>query len=294
MTTRTKEQNGVATEALAGDQGFSLISNEKLLQLYTSMVKCRMIGERVQALMKRRNLAFKDDFAIGREAALVGAAIDLLPEDTLAPSQTNLLFNFIKCLRPDPTISLLLAGGGGWGTSGHQFTAATDAAQSNKMDKNSKIVAVFRDCEAASTESWNQALSLADTKQLPMLFVRYSDGLEKLDVQTWAKEKAAWPYGFPSITVDGSDVVAVYRVATEAITHARKGNGPTLIDCKRDRFDDHAEIDPILKMDAYLSRKGLFSKKSECDAVAAFSQKLNLAIEAAENAPSSDDLESAI
>jgi pyruvate dehydrogenase E1 component alpha subunit len=60
----------------------------------------------------------------------------------------------------------------------------------------------------------------------------------------------------PSISVDGNDVVAVYRVATEAIAHARKGHGPTLIDCQLVNPGD-----PLQNMKKYLMRKGLVDEK---------------------------------
>ena len=54
--TRTKEQSDVA---LAGKPGFSIISNEKLLQLYAAMVKCRALEERVQILFPQSKLTVK-------------------------------------------------------------------------------------------------------------------------------------------------------------------------------------------------------------------------------------------
>ncbi len=282
MPTRTKEQNAVSTAALAGNNGFSLISNEKLLQLYTSMLKCCRIAERVKTILpQRRNLARKYHLATGREAAWVGASIDLLPDDTLAPSQGCPLADFIRGHRLDRTISSLLGSGVVRKTSGDPLKEASDAARENKIKKNGKIVVLFRDVEAASIELWNQALGLADADQLPLLFVSYSIGLEDLDAQTANKRKVAWPYSFPSITVDGSDAVAVYRVATEAITHARKGNGPTLIDCRAVSFGDDADLDPILKMESYLGRKGLFSEESKRHVIAVFNKKLDRAIESA-------------
>ena len=288
MTTKTKELSAVETAALAGNHGFSLISNEKLLQLYTSMVKCRMIEERMKVLCERRNLSVKDNFAIGREAALVGVTIDLQPEDAVVHSNRDFIVDFIKGLPLDRIIRGLLAGGAGRETTGYQLAAAIDAAQSNKMQKNDKIVAVFRDEEAASMEPWNRALRLAGAEQLPMLFVSYSTvstGLEKLGVQGRVEASAAWPHGFPSIPVDGRDAVAVYRVATEAITHARKGNGPTLIECRSDRSDGHSETDPILKMEKYLGRKGLFSEELKREVAGGFSKELDAAVEAALSTP---------
>lgn len=283
MTTRTQEQSPVAAAALDGNNGFSLISNQKLLQLYTSMVRCRMIEERLRTLIEPGKFDGRYAAATGREAALAGVAIDLDPEDSVAPSPNNFLANFIKGLRLDRVISSLRVRGASRETSDNQLEEATGAAQSNKIGKNGKIVAVFRDGDEASLESWNQALSLVDAGRLPMLFVSYSTvqtGLESLNVQSRVEKSDARPYGFPSITVDGSDVVAVYRVATEAITHARKGNGATLIECVTWRSDHHSSTDPILKMEAYLTRKGLFSEELKREAAAAFSSELDAAIEA--------------
>jgi len=67
-------------------------------------------------------------------------------------------------------------------------------------------------------------------------------------------------------------VVAVYRVSTEAIAHARKGNGPTLIECILDGSD------PILKMEEYLKRKSLFSEGMKREVMASFARELETAV----------------
>jgi pyruvate dehydrogenase E1 component alpha subunit len=278
MTTRTKEESAILTAALAGNHGFSLISNEKLLQLYTSMVKCRMIETRKRDLMARRKLDGNCIASMGREAAVAGVAIDLELEDCVAPSSSNLLVNLIKGLGLDQILSSLLKGSAGREPIDDQLTTAVDVARSNKRKKNAKIVVVFCDGEAASMASWKRALDLAGAEQLPMLFVSYSK------VQAGAGESASLSYGFPSIPVDGGDVVAVYRVATEAIAHARKGSGATLIECVAGGSEGHANIDPILKMEAYLSRKGLFSERLKREVAEGFRNDLDDCTAAVETA----------
>ena len=49
----------------------------------------------------------------------------------------------------------------------------------------------------------------------------------------------ACAYGIPGVAVDGMDVMAVYEVAQEAVTRARAGEGPTLIEAKTYRFEAH-------------------------------------------------------
>ncbi len=49
-------------------------------------------------------------------------------------------------------------------------------------------------------------------------------------------------YGMPGVVVDGMDVIAVYEAGGEAIARARKGQGPTLLECKTYRFYDHVGV----------------------------------------------------
>jgi pyruvate dehydrogenase E1 component alpha subunit len=275
--TRTKEQSAAA---LAGKPGFSIISNEKLLQLYAAMVKCRALEERVQILFPRSKLTGKRGSA-NREAVAVGVTIDLLPEDTVAASPGDLVVNFIwneiqgepldklfarlyaRATRPSPTA---------------QFKLAAVAAQANKAAKNGKISVAFSSDGSGFSD---EALKAAGDRQLPILFVRQTRltaepprGIK----QTGAAEIASAACGIPVIPVDGSDVVAAYRVSTEAITHARRGNGPTLIDCI---FEPSEARDSLLMMETYLTRKGLFSEEWKRQVAAAFKRELDDAVEAA-------------
>jgi pyruvate dehydrogenase E1 component alpha subunit len=56
-------------------------------------------------------------------------------------------------------------------------------------------------------------------------------------------------YGIPGVVVDGNDVVAVSQAAAEAIERARKGGGPTLIECKTWRHHGHFTADPAYYRD---------------------------------------------
>ena len=275
--TRTKEQSAAA---LAGKPDFSIISNEKLLQLYAAMVKCRALEERVQILFPRSKLTGKRG-AVSQEAVAVGVALDLLPEDTVAASPGNLIVNLIwNEIQGEPLDKLFarLNARATRPSPAAQFKLATVAAQANKAAKNGKIALAFSSKGSGFSP---QALKAANERLLPILFVRQT----RLTVepprgnkQTGAAEIAAAACGIPVIPVDGSDVVAVYRVSTEAITHARKGNGPTLIEC----IIEHSEArDPILKMETYLTRKGLFSEEGKRQVAAAFKRELDDAVEAA-------------
>jgi TPP-dependent pyruvate/acetoin dehydrogenase alpha subunit len=94
MMIKSKEQSLVPT----AQNGFSLISDEKLLALYATMLKCRMIQERAGILFQNNKSNGNADSAVGLEAAAAGVAIDLLPEDTVSTFPLDLIPLFIKGL----------------------------------------------------------------------------------------------------------------------------------------------------------------------------------------------------
>jgi TPP-dependent pyruvate/acetoin dehydrogenase alpha subunit len=283
MTTKTKE---AVAAALAGSNGFSLISNEKLLQLYATMVKCRMIAEQAQVLLGQNSLISNFDATVSQEALAVGIALDLLPEDTIAPSQRDVIVDYIKGIPLEKIFGTLLARAAPPNLDA-QLNFVLGAALGNKMKKNGGIAVAFCGDGSASRSLWHDALCIAGAQQLPILFVCQNNpltGPARHQKQTSIEGIAlkAETCGFPALAVDGNDVVAVYRVATESIAHARKGNGPTLIECKVKRSKAH---DPIRKMETYLMRKGLFNREMKLEVITDFTKHLDAAIEAVRRSP---------
>ena len=301
MTTISKQQSAAAP---AHKNGFSLISNEKLLQLYSAMLRCRMIEERAHLLFKQGKFIGNYHPAVGQEAAAVGVAIDLGPEDILVSSRPCFITAFLQGEPLDRLFARLADAIAPSSNIAAQSTIATGAARANKTKNNGKIAVAFCGDGSASPDSWRQAIKLAGGHGLPIIFVCQSDLATEPatpNAQTSVENIAlkAQACGFPAIAVDGNDVVAVYRVASEAIAHARKGNGPTLIECKAfrlhgrsltdsrkkrnpDEIEPWEPEDPILNMEKYLAAKGLFREKFKLDISSGFSKELNAAIEAAE------------
>ncbi|HMD76167.1 MAG TPA: thiamine pyrophosphate-dependent enzyme [Terracidiphilus sp.] len=288
MTAKSNEQP-YAVPPQPAKNGFSLISSEKLLQLYSTMLKCRMIEDRTRILFNNNDFTANYDSAAGREAVAVGVSIDLFPEDTIVPSHGDLIPFFINGLPLETLLGGLFHPIAPSSGTAARLNLATDAAMANKLNKNNRIAVVISASEPASLGPWQEALCFAGLHGLPMIFVSW---ILSIPLKTDA-------YAFPAITVDGNDVVAVYRVASEAIAHARKGNGPTLIECQTGRSDGYSEIgsgrfhdpvevecwkagDPILRMEKYLIRKGLFSEEFKKQIAGEFSKELNAAIESAD------------
>ena len=211
------------------EEGFSLISNQKLLSLYTTMLSCR--GLALEASNHRKGPAY----LLGHEAAVVGAAIDLLPQDTLVHTLSpHAAFEVVNC-----SVS----------ASANMKQAVRAAADS----KDGQITVVFAGSKQVVKQAWHKELALASDQKLPILFVALS-GLQAAPAEAGELRipQSEQMASLPRINVDGGDVVAVYRVSTEAITHARKGHGPALIECHLS-----ASSDPIDNMQKYLIGKGI-------------------------------------
>ncbi len=289
MTTARK-LGSIPVEAPPPHNGFSLISNDKLLQLYSTVLKCRMVEERIRTL-HTRNGSFDLRAAMNQDAAAVGVVLDLLPGDTLAPSPHGFIPCFVRGLPLDNVFSAFVNGSSRPRiryaslnlvppslSLGAQLDRAIAAAIANMAAKNQKIVAVFCGNSKGSPELLHDSMRQAGKRKLPILLVCHSDP----DSEEIGRQ--AQDCGFPGVTVDGDDVVAVYRVSTEAMTHARRGNGPTLIECKpwvlsgRSSSRRSTAGNPVLRMEEYLAGKGLFDRKLKSRIAASFRRELDAAL----------------
>jgi pyruvate dehydrogenase E1 component alpha subunit len=283
----------------AAEKTFSLISDEKLIQLYTTLLKCRIFEQRVNLLLSKRKASGNRRFPAGREAAATGVVLNLLPGDIVAPSSRDLVPNLIHGV-PLATILRPLLGraaspansASSFERNGHEALLATGVALANKIARNNKIAVIFQGSDSNSLDSWNHALHFVGLHRLPILFVSCNHMQPQLaEPKPQAEAGLSEPpvLSFPAIRVDGNDVVAIYRVATEAIAHARKGSGPTLIDCRpylpnnRNQAALHAD-DPILNMEQYLTQKGLFSPSLKARTITLFDKQFDAAIRLAQKA----------
>jgi TPP-dependent pyruvate/acetoin dehydrogenase alpha subunit len=254
-------------ESAPAHDGFSLISNQKLLELYATMLKCRLLDERIR--VEHARLAKSEDGirhiplpAKGREAALVGVLIDMMADDTLSAPALDLLPQFVKGTPLVNLLRLLRQPIASSFQAGPSKSGAASAVAANRAKANKRIGVVLSG--AAEQASWTDALRAASLHHLPNIFV------------SWKPRKIP-ALNIPVMTVDACDVVAVYRVASESIAHARQGFGPTLIECRQ--WDGPgATRSPILNMEKYLDRKGLFNKATKAEIATGFGVELDAAV----------------
>jgi pyruvate dehydrogenase E1 component alpha subunit len=130
------------------------------------------------------------------------------------------------------------------GIVGGGFPIAVGAGMSIQNRASDQVVACFFGDGAASQGTFHESLNLAALWRLPVLFVCENN---QYAISTPLQESAAHPqladrgvaYGIPGVRVDGNDVLEVHRTAGEAAARARRGEGPTLLDCLTYRFYGH-------------------------------------------------------
>ena len=236
-TTRTTSGK---TSAPADDT-FALISNQKLLAMYAAMLCCRKMSQNVGGIERPKRAARNFSPLHGHEAAAVGAAIDLLPGDTVAaPHWPEAALRAIN-----PSVMLV--------------SKVSFAGNSNGTNRGIRdVTLLFAAGERSAQAAWRNVLNRHASEPLPvLLFSLISASVAGFDGAFPKRSEGSKEYALPSMTVDGCDAVAVYRVTSEAIAHARRGNGPTLIECLVEKARD-----PLRDMAQYLVRKGLLNERS--------------------------------
>jgi pyruvate dehydrogenase E1 component alpha subunit len=137
------------------------------------------------------------------------------------------------------------------GIVGGGFPLATGAGLTAKHNGRGQVAVCFFGDGAANQGTFHEGLNLSGIWKLPVVFVAENNGYAETTPVAYhmscrdIADRAAG-YGMPGVTVDGLDVFAVYEAAGEAIARARRGEGPSLIECKTYRYHGHFEGDTIL------------------------------------------------
>ena len=151
---------------------------------------------------------------------------------------------------------------------------AGGAALSAKMRGTDQVTVCFFGDGACNTTRFHEGVNLASIWKLPIVYVIENNMYAETTPISYAAnvpniaDRAA-AYGIPGKTVDGNDVLAVYEAVGEAVARARKGEGPTLVECKTCRHHGHYEGDT----DTYRTKQEL----GEChkrDPIPRFRKKL--------------------
>jgi pyruvate dehydrogenase E1 component alpha subunit len=150
---------------------------------------------------------------------------------------------------------------------------AVGAALGAHLSKSGQVALTFFGDGATNQGVFHEALNLAALWKLPCIFFCENNGYAEMtpidkeaSIHRLADRSSA--YGFPGVVVDGNDVQAVFRITSEAVTRARAGHGPTLIEATTYRlcghmFGDQQTYRPAKEVEEWRTRDPLIVTKAK-------------------------------
>jgi TPP-dependent pyruvate/acetoin dehydrogenase alpha subunit len=249
-----------------------------LRRLYAAMLRCCVVEEHAERLAQSRKLKSLASPGRGLEATAIGSLIELRAGDAISSE-----LGFAAHMFSGRPLGLYFAGIYGLSyeylafapqaanSAIHVLPAAqTVAAQLNiaagfalalKQAQCSNVVLVHLPDGTNALGYWHDAAILAAAERLPVIFVSISEPAGRFGNSDLRQRASA--YGIPGITVDGGDLVAMWRVAQESIHRARSGAGPTLIDSQIPAAQSNASSTtgtPLARMQHYLEKRKLWDE----------------------------------
>lgn len=234
------------------------------------MLEIRAFEERVQELFMDGLIQGTTHLCQGQEAVSVGAISALSRHDYVTITYRGHGHALARGMPPEVAFAELMGrstgcchgvGGsmhltdfsrgliGSFAIIGASLSVAVGAAMSARIQGRPLVAMGFCGDGATNIGTFHEALNMAALWAAPVVFVvennlygEYSPLSSTTAVEDLAERAKA--HGMRGVIVDGQDVVAVHRVATEAVELARKGDGPTLIEAKTYRYRGHSRTDP--------------------------------------------------
>ncbi len=246
------------------------LSRDKMLGMYRQMLRIRYFENRISQLFAEGVLPGFVHLYLGQEAVAVGACSALNDDDYITSTHRGHGHIIAKGGKLDRAMAELHGkrtgynkgkGGsmhmahtelgilGANGIVGGGIPIATGAGLSTKMRGTKQVAIAFFGDGASNQGTFHESINLASAFDLPVIYVcennLYGVGTRQSRVRKIDDiADRAVGYGIPGVIVDGNDVLEVYERTAEAVQRARRGEGPTLIECKTYRWHTHFEGEP--------------------------------------------------
>jgi TPP-dependent pyruvate/acetoin dehydrogenase alpha subunit len=301
---------------------------ERLLRLHRLLRLNRMLEDRLTALYRQGQVRGLYS-SLGQEAISVGTAFALEPADLLAPMIRNIGSLLVRGVTPRDLFLQYLARAAGptrgrdgtlhfgnvermalIGPISHLGTlipVMVGAALAARQRGEARVALTYIGDGGTSTGYFHEGVNMAAVLKLPFILVMENNGyaystptVRQFAVDSLAQRGPA--YGVAAESVDGTDVLAVYAATLRAVERGRRGEGPTLLECRALRMNGHAQHDdmryvppellqawrdrdPIDRFEAFLLREG-HATRPDLDGVAAeLDRQLDDAARAALDSP---------
>jgi pyruvate dehydrogenase E1 component alpha subunit len=238
---------------------------ETLRTMYVSMLRIRKVEEKIAKLYPEQEMRCPTHLSIGQEAVAVGVCAALRRDDYIFSAHRS----HAHYLAKGGDVKLMMAelygkktgctkGKGGSmhlvqpdvGMMGATpIVAATipiaaGMALASVMLQSDKISVAFFGDAAVEEGTFHETMNFASLRGLPMLFI-CENNFYSTATPLWKRQPAdniyERPQGYrmPGVRVYGNDVLAVFDAAREAVARARRGDGPTFIECRTYRWLEH-------------------------------------------------------
>lgn len=274
---------------------------DQLIELYTHMLRSRMIEEKMLKLLRQGRVS-KWFSGIGQEAIAVGATLAMDKDEYIMPLHRNLgVFTgrgvpfgklFKQWQGKQDGFSKGRERSFHFGTNdyhicgmishlGPQLAIADGVALAHKLREEDKVALAFTGEGGTSEGDFHEALNVAAVWQLPVIFLVENNGYglsTPVSEQFVCKQVAdrAKGYGMKGQTIEGNNILEVYKTIKAAREYCIKEQKPILVECMTFRmrgheeasgtkyvpqelFDEWATKDPVLRYEEYLLEKSVLS-----------------------------------
>lgn len=270
------------------------IPAEDLRKLYRTMLLARRADERLLILQRQGRIGTVIPNR-GQEAAALGSAYAVRPTDWMVPYFRELAAYLWRGWSLGRLVLYLAGHAEGMAIPegvrdlplcipvGSQLPHAVGLAYAARYRKEESVVLAYLGDGATSQGDFHEAMNFAGVFCLPVIFCCVNNQWAismPVTKQTRAPTLArkALAYGVPGLQVDGNDLLAVAAATREAVTRARAGDGPTLIECLTYRLGPHSSSDdprkyrsdeetthwvskdPVTRFRRYLEGKGVLDE----------------------------------
>ena len=252
------------------------LGNDRLLDMYRTMQTIRQFESRVKEIFQEGKIPGFVHVSIGEEASATGVAAALTDTDYITSTHRGHGHLIAKGGDVKPMMAELFGkktgyckgkGGsmhianfalgilGANGIVGAGLPIATGAGLAAKVRGSGEVAACFFGDGASNEGTFHESLNLAAAWKLPVVYVcennlygEFTAGRDVTSVKDIADR--ARGHDMPGVVVNGNDVVEVYEATREAVERARKGDGPTLLECKTYRWEGH-----VVGEEAFLGKR---------------------------------------
>jgi pyruvate dehydrogenase E1 component alpha subunit len=246
------------------------ITKDTYLQWYESMLLMRKFEEKAGQLYGQQKIRGFCHLYIGQEAVMAGAMSVLGPKDTMITAYREHAHAIARGMSANEIMAELYGkatgcskgkGGsmhmfskelglyGGHGIVGGQIPLGAGIAFAEKYKGTTNVNVCYMGDGAVRQGALNEAFNMAMLWKLPVVFVCENNGYamgtsvarttNMLDIY-----KIGLGFDMPCAPVDGMDPVAVHNAMDEAVSRARKGEGPTFLEMRTYRYKGHSMSDP--------------------------------------------------